>query len=340
MTYATARAVAPEEILTIDLGPLLAGAPDSLERTAEAIVSASRGLGFYYIVNHGIAPAVIDAAFAASRAFFLSPLAAKEEIAVNEINRGWMGIGKALMTGATRTDLKELFSWGLELGPDDPEVMAGTPFRGANQWPSAVPQMRSAIYDGFYRAGCATGARLLQAVCVGLGLAPDALARHFEKPMARGQLIYYPPQPPEMGEEQFGVAAHTDFGCLTMVCQDDCGGLQVQSRDGEWIAAPPVRGALLVNVGDLLARWSNGRFSSTLHRVVNSSGRERFSMAVFYDPAFHTVIDPRDLGLPEGEAPRYAPTVAGEHQLARFNQVFAHRLKGIDKAAAAYAPLG
>ncbi|MDA0219928.1 MAG: 2-oxoglutarate and iron-dependent oxygenase domain-containing protein, partial [Proteobacteria bacterium] len=108
MPYATARALTPEEIPTIDLGPLLAGAPGALERTAEAIMAASRGLGFYYIVNHGIAPAVIDAAFAASRAFFLSPVAAKEEIAVNEINRGWMGLGKALMTGATRTDLKEL----------------------------------------------------------------------------------------------------------------------------------------------------------------------------------------------------------------------------------------
>lgn len=340
MGYAAARALAPEDIPTIDLGPLLADTPGALEATAEAIVAASRGLGFYHVVNHGIAPEVIERAFAASRAFFLSPEARKREIAVNDINRGWMAMGMARMTGAARTDLKELFSWGLELGPNDPEVVAGTPFRGPNQWPAWQPEMRPAIYDGFYAAGCATGARLLRAVCVGLGLAPDALAPHFEKPMARGQLIYYPPQPEDMGEDQFGVAAHTDFGCLTLVCQDDCGGLQVESRAGEWIAVPPISGALLVNVGDLLARWSNGRFSSTRHRVVNASGRERFSMAVFYDPAFHTVIDPRDLGLPPGETPRYEPTTAGGHQLARFNQVFAHKLKGIDKADADHAPTG
>jgi isopenicillin N synthase-like dioxygenase len=340
MGYATARIVSAGEIPTIDLGPLLAERPGALEATARAIVAACEGLGFYYVVNHGIPHDVTSRAFAASRAFFLRPDAEKEQVAVDEINRGWMARGRARMTGAATTDLKELFSWGLELGPDDPEVIAGTPLRGPNRWPAFLPELRIAIYDGFYRAGCATGASLLRAVSVGLGLAPDFFADRFVRPMARGQLIYYPPQPPEMGENQFGVAAHTDFGCLTLVCQDDRGGLQVQSRAGDWIAAPPVEGALLVNVGDLLARWSNGRFASTRHRVVNSSGKARFSMAVFYDPAFHTVVDPRDLGLREGETPRYGPTTAGAHQLARFNQVFAHRLRGIDKAAAAEAPTG
>ena len=331
MAYAKARPVTPEEIPIIDAGPLLAQEPDALESTSEAIMTASRGLGFYYIRNHAMTPDIIAGAFAASRKFFLGPLESKRAIASNDINRGWMGIGEALMTGATRADLKELFSWGLELGPDDPEVMAGTPFRGPNQWPDAVPELQPAIYEGFYAAGCRTGAALLRAVCVGLGLDPDALAPSFRKPMARGQLIYYPPQPPEMGEEQFGVAAHTDFGCLTMVCQDNLGGLQVQSRDGEWLAVPPIEGTLLVNVGDLLARWSNDRFRSTLHRVVNSSGKERFSMAVFYDPAYHTVVDPRDLGLADHETAHYEPIEAGAYQLGRFNQVFAHKLKGIEK---------
>ena len=340
MGYARARPIRADEIPTIDLGPLLAEAPGALERTADEIVGASRGLGFYYVVNHGIAPEVIARAHAAERAFFALPAEQKRRVAVNEINRGWMEMGKALMYGATRTDLKELFSWGLELGPDDPEVRAGVPLRGANLWPDeALPGMRPAIL-GFYEAGRRTGARLLRAVAVGLGLAPDAFASRFAKPMARGQLIWYPPQPAEAGEDQFGVAAHTDFGCLTMVWQDDCGGLQVMARDGQWVEAPPVPGALLVNVGDLLARWSNDRFASTRHRVVNSSGRERYSMAVFYDPDYGAVVDPRDLGLAPGEAPHYPPTLAGEHLLARFNQVFAHPLRGIDKAAAASAPSG
>lgn len=334
MPYARARPVAAGEIPTIDLGPLLAGETGALERTAEAVVAACEGPGFYYVANHGVAPGTIERAFAASRAFFRQDERAKAEVAANDINRGWMAIGEARMDGAARPDLKELFSWGLELGPDDPEVVAGTPFRGPNRWPARQPGMRRAVYDGFHREGCATAARLLRAVCVGLGLEPDALAPHFEKPMARGQLLYYPPQPVEAGEDQFGVAAHTDFGFLTLVCQDGLGGLQVMSREGEWLAAPPVEGALLVNVGDLLARWSNDRFASTLHRVVNESGRERFSMAVFYDPAFHAVVDPRDLGLPAGAASRYPPVAAGEHQLERFGRVFAHRLKGAGEAAA------
>ena len=112
------------------------------------------------------------------------------------------------------------------------------------------------------------------------------------KPVSRGSIISYPPQPPNMGEAQFGVSPHTDHGALTLLYQDGTGGLQVLALDGSWLTAVPIEDTFVVNVGNLLARWTNDRFSSTRRRVVNSSGRERYSATVFVDPEFDTLFEP------------------------------------------------
>jgi isopenicillin N synthase-like dioxygenase len=152
-------------------------------------------------------------------------------------------------------------------------------------------------------------------------------APHYAKPLQRTQIIYYPPQDPAADEQQFGVAPHTDYGCITLLWQDDNGGLQVRERASRsWIEAPPIPGTFVINVGDLLARWTDDRFSSTPHRVINRSGRERFSIATFYDPDFAALVDPRALGA-TGEACRYAPVRAGEHILRRFDESFGYRKK-------------
>jgi isopenicillin N synthase-like dioxygenase len=120
------------------------------------------------------------------------------------------------------------------------------------------------------------------------------------------------------------VGAHTDYGLLTVLWQDEVGGLQVRHKD-EWLAVPPLPDALVINSGDLLARWSNDRLTSTYHRVLSSKARDRYSMAVFVDPSFDTVVDPRDCRLPNGEEPRYEPVIAGHHIAARFDSSFAYR---------------
>ena len=170
------------------------------------------------------------------------------------------------------------------------------------------------------------GAGLLRAVAVGLGLQPGFFAQHYRKPLQRTQAIFYPPQDVGAEDEIFGLAPHTDFGCITLLWQDDNGGLQVRERQsGAWIDAPPLPGTLVVNVGDLLARWSNDRFASTPHRVLNRSGRERMSIATFHDPDFGAMVDGRDLGA---TAPRYEPITAGQHILNRFDAAFAYRKAG------------
>jgi isopenicillin N synthase-like dioxygenase len=167
------------------------------------------------------------------------------------------------------------------------------------------------------------GRRLLRGFAASLGLAPDFFAPRFAKPLARCSLIYYPPQPPESGSEQFGVAPHTDYGGLTLLSQDDTGGLQVRARSGEWMTAVPIPDTFVVNIGDLMARWTNDRFVSTPHRVVNASGRARYSVGVFFDPAFDTMIDPGEL-RPPGK-PLHPPVTCGDYIVGRLDKAFSYR---------------
>jgi isopenicillin N synthase-like dioxygenase len=303
----------------IDLAPL--GSDGGEATIAAAIHAACTGPGFFYIRNHGVPEPTIAAAVAAARSFFHLPAAVKARCKANLIHRGWHAAGGAVMEGATKPDLKEFFSIGLDLPADHPVVLAGEKLRGPNQWPGEVPEMAAAM-EAYFAAIGRCGAGLLRAVALSLGLAPDFFAPHYRLPLQRTQAIFYPPQPAD-DTDGFGVAPHTDFGCITLLWQDDSGGLEVRERQsGAWIPAPPLPGTLVVNVGDLLGRWSNDRFASTPHRVVNRSGHERMSIATFYDPDFAAPIDPRALGATE---PLYAPTTTGAHILGRFEKAFAYR---------------
>jgi isopenicillin N synthase-like dioxygenase len=292
-----------------------------LPSVAAEIRAACTGPGFFYLRGHGVAPQVIAQAAAAARHFFHQPPEVKQLTRANLVHRGWHAAGGAVMEGATKPDLKEFFSIGLDLPEDHPAVLAGEKLRGPNQWPAAVPELRPAM-EAYFAAMARCGARLLEAVALSLDLPQNFFAPHYTLPLQRTQAIFYPPQPPD-DHDGFGVAPHTDFGCITLLWQDDSGGLEVRERStGEWIPAPPLPGTLVVNVGDLLGRWSNDRFASTPHRVVNRSGHERFSIATFYDPNFSAPIDPRALGATE---PRYEATTCGAHILGRFAQAFSYR---------------
>ena len=165
---------------------------------------------------------------------------------------------------------------------------------------------------------------LLRAFALGAGLPGDTFLKHVDRPVSRGSLQYYPPQPGDMGSAQFGVAPHSDFGLLTVLCQDQIGGLQIQDLKGDWLAVPPIPRTLVVNVGDLLQRWSNGLFRSTPHRVINTSGRERLSLVMAYDPNYETLVDPRAV-CRDGAAPEYEPITVGDYLVWRFGKAFAYR---------------
>ena len=325
--YASAKPIDVDAIPVIDIGALRGGSTTAVVEVAAQIRRASAEVGFFYVRNHGIDPGIRDTALAAARRFFALPQDIKARVAVNSQHRGFMAPGGAKMYETARADLKESFNWALDLGADDPDVLSGDkPLLGPNNWPDDdLPELRPSLY-AYYEAACDCGRDLMRAFAVSLDADEAFFAPRFDRPIARGSALYYPPQPPQMGVEQFGVGAHTDYGCLTLLWQDEVGGLQVQGRDGDWVTAHPIPDTLVVNVGDLLARWSNDRFVSTPHRVVNSSGRERYSMAIFFDPNYEAVVDPADLLTP-GEAAKFEPIIAGEHVKARFDAAFAYRQK-------------
>ena len=285
--YSTRRAMIP----VIDMTHAMQGDGPAMQAAAAAIRAACTTNGFFYMSGHGVAKDLIAEAVAEAQAFFRQPLDEKRRAAVNARHRGFNALGDALMYEASRPDYKEFFSIGLELPEDDPDVVAGEKLRGPNNWPPGRPEFRAALW-AYYEAMGRCGAQLMRCVALSLGGDAHFFDDKYRKRLQRTQIIYYPPQPPATGADQFGVAPHTDFGCITLLWQDENGGLEVLERSsGEWIAAPPIPGTLVVNVGDLLGRWTNDLYASTPHRVVNRSGRERFSIATFYDPDYRASVD-------------------------------------------------
>ncbi len=321
MNYAQARSIDREAIPVIDVSPLAGADPAAHRAVGDALRRAAEATGFFYVGGHGVPAATIDRVFAAARDFFARPAEDKARVAVNRWHHGFIRIGEAKMYDDARADLKESYVWGLDVEADDPDCVAGNRMIGPNMWPDFMPGLRP-LLTGYMDACNALGIRLLRACALSLGVDPGYFTGSFDRPISRGSLIWYPPQPAEAGETQFGVAPHTDYGCLTLLCQDETGGLQVMGRDGDWVTAHPIPGTFVVNVGDLLARWTNDRFASTPHRVVNASGRERLSVAVFVDPDHDTVINPV---VAEGEEPHYPPVTCAGHIQGRLDAAFAYR---------------
>ncbi len=323
--FASAKETTRSEIPVIDVSGASHGT--DIKGVAAEIYNAATDHGFFYISNHGIAQDLMDQAFAVSKSFFEQPVALKETVAVNAQQRGWLAQGMSHLQGAKTHDLKEVFFWGTETKPDDPDVLAGKPMVAVNQWPSEdFPRLHQDLTP-YYDALCNVARKVMAAVAVSLNQPATFFDAMYEKPLARGQLVYYPPSTAEdEAEERFGVAAHTDFGVLTLLLQDNSGGLQVQSKSGDWIEAPPIPGTLVCNIGDLLERWSNNRFASTLHRVVNRTTTARYSIPVFFDPYTDSIVDPKDLGVSEQES-LFEPITVGQHISNRNKKSFAHYQK-------------
>jgi isopenicillin N synthase-like dioxygenase len=286
-----------------------------------AIRSATGDAGFFYVANHGVDEHLIVAAVLGAKRFFCLPTEEKETVRVDARHRGYLGFGGAKMAGAQSPDLKESFVYGVERAV--PESGPGSSLVGPNQWPASVPEFRQNVYS-YFLAVIEAGRTVLSGAALALGLAPDFFEPHLVEPLARGSLIHYPPKPRVEAGASLGVGAHTDYGLITLLWQDDVGGLEVQ-RDSGWLSVPPLPGTFVINVGDLLARWSNDRFASTNHRVVSNGDNDRYSMAVFLDPSFDTVVDPSDGLLAEGEEARYGAVTVGDHIAARFDSSFSYR---------------
>ena len=292
----------------VDLGPW-GDDERGLERIAAEIGAACRDVGFFYVVNHGLDLELMNEGFAHSRRFFALPLKEKQAIAIETIggNRGYSGLLHEALDPAQGPDRKEAFNVGFDLEPDDPELLAKKPFRSLNAWPQ-LAGFRETM-RAYYDACAALGARLHRAFACDLGLPPDYFADKFVRPLATLRLLRYPPG----GAGEIGAGVHTDYGNLTLLATDEVGGLEARTRSGAWIEAKPKPGAFLVNIGDCLMRWTNDVYMSTPHRVINRSGRERYSIAFFFDPDPEALVEAIPSCVREGERPRYAPVMAADY---------------------------
>lgn len=289
---------------------------------ARAIGAACRNTGFFYVANHGVAQATLAGLRAAGEAFFALPEAEKRAVSIERSrhNRGYVPFAGEALDPARPGDAKEAFNMGRELAPDDPDLLAGKPFHGPNQWPAKPAGFRAALI-AYYDSMLVLGQKLHRAFARDLGLAPDFFTDKIDKPLATLRLLHYPPHPGEFDGGQYGAAPHTDYGNVTILWQDDIGGLEVRARTGDWIAATPIADTFVCNIGDCLMRWSNDVYVSTPHRVVNRSGRERRSVAFFLDPNADAPVECLALGGP----PLYPPTNGAAYLKERLDATYAFR---------------
>lgn len=274
----------------------------SAQEIAVDFHAAYSSTGFGYIEDHGIPSDLIDAVFEASRQFHALPLAEKMAIAVDSSHRGYIAINTATDVNSTLAEVTKpnqsaSFMMMREDAAADPDVYLS----GPNRWPD-LPGFRDAL-NRYVDAMSGLGRRLMKAAILASGSHDFSALAAFDTPTFWLRLLHYPPQPKASPDDLFGSAPHTDFGCLTLLAQDEVGGLQVKTPSGAWVDVPARPGAFVVNVGDMLHRMSNGRLLSTPHRVINRSGRERYSVPFFFDPHVNTLIDP----LPGTGQPIFEP---------------------------------
>lgn len=309
----------------IDIAPLYGTDNAAWRDVATQIDAACRDWGFFYITGHGIPPERIDALLAAAKAFFALPEAEKLKIDITRTahHRGYGAIATEQLDPTQPSDLKETFDMGFHMAADHPEVLAGKPLRGPNRHPD-LPGW-APLMEQHYAGMQALAQTLLRAIALALGIERDFFDARFAEPISVFRMIHYPPRHTARSADQPGAGAHTDYGCVTLLYQDDAGGLQVRNVHGEWIDAPPIPGSFVVNIGDMMARWSNDRYTSTPHRVISPLGVHRYSMPFFAEPHPDTEISCLPNCSSADNPPKYPPVTSAEYLLSRFADTYAYR---------------
>jgi len=314
----------------LDAAALASG--DAVERDTlvREFGHAYRTVGFSYLVNHGIDRDLVSRMFAASRQFHGLPRAEKMAIELDAANRGFLPINTSTdvnteLAEVTAPNQSESFLAMCEHAPDSPEVLAGDYLAGQNRWPD-LPGFADTVMQ-YHTEMCRLGRQMMGIAAEALGADLAPIVEAFDSPIASVRMLFYPPQPSNSPAGMFGSAPHRDFGCLTFLAQDDTGGLAVGTPSGEWIEVPPLDGAFVLNVGDMLHQWSNGQFLSTPHRVINRSSSARYSIPFFFDPHESTMISPLDSCVSEEQPAAFGPVRFGDHLRYEMESGFSHHDK-------------
>jgi isopenicillin N synthase-like dioxygenase len=316
----------------IDISPFLKGDDADRRAVAAAVNTACTEIGFLLVVGHGIPASLVDEMRHVSTTFFERPLEEKLRYRMPpDRYRGYIALGNEALAYSldekTPPDYKESFSIGPVDAADDAYHRAATPanFFAPNMWPDGLPEFRT-TWTAYYRAMEELATTLMRIFAMALGMYEHYFDDKIDRHITNFSMLHYPPQhdPPLPGQLRAG--AHTDYGSLTIVKPDGAeGGLQVRTKDGSWLDVPHVPDAFVVNLGDLMAEWTNDRWVSTLHRVVNPSraagaAARRLSMAFFHQPNYDAVIQCLPTCADADRPPRYGTTTSGEHVWMKINK--------------------
>jgi isopenicillin N synthase-like dioxygenase len=321
-TYSSFKKTIP----LIDLQYLI-GDNDETSISGE-IIDICKTVGFFYIYNHGIDEKLINSHMSNIRKFFSLPLSDKLKVDVRQSNshRGYFPIHAENNDPEISLDLKEGFDIMAEHDLNDERVIAGKPFYGPNLWPENIDGFRE-VTALYYGRMTSLSRMIMQAIAVGLKLPRNYFSGKLDGPFAMLRMLHYPPQTGNITSREIGTGSHTDYGLITILSQDGNEGLQVKSENGDWLNIPPIPGTFVVNIGDELQRWSNDFLKSNTHRVINLSGKDRYSSPFFFHAGYDTVIDCLPICENIKTSKKYPPNTAGELMWQRFRATFAHHRK-------------
>lgn len=280
----SSRLTAFQEIPVIDLST--ARDDTILGHVVQQIATACEDVGFFYVINHGVNPNLTSMMFQAARELFGLPSESKRRLNIANSGitlRGYIPPYQDSADPGDRRVFKEAFDYGV----NSDDVM---PFFGKNIMPTELPNFLETT-ETYHAVMRQFTDKLSGAIALSLDLPVDYFAYLQRNPISIQRMLRYSPSKKQSNKSIIGSGAHTDFGFLTVIAQDEVGGIEVQNAQGQWVSAPPIDGSLLIGVGDLLQFMTNGRYSSTVHRVLNSSDQPRFSLQFFLDLDFHTIIE-------------------------------------------------
>lgn len=352
--YEKPIATAQEEGLPIiDISAFLdpSSSQEARQTTAKAINAACINYGFFYLTGHGIATSKLDEVVSLARDFFALPFEEKNKIKRFDAGspeggdgaRGYQGLGENVTGGLQ--DMQEAIDWYSDWPEDKKEPGDGGPgsvktLQGANLWPGR-PEDLKPVYQDYIERVKEVGAALVHAMGVALDLGPpsysptssdedeEVFVRNCSDSFWVMRMIGYPPlttpHTPGTDISQFSCGAHTDYGCVTLLLTDATpGALQVQLKDGTWLNADPIPGTFVVNIGDMIERWTNGLWKSTMHRVIHRGNKARISVPFFYEPNFDAVVRPLGKCVRETSGkPMHEGSTYGEHLLTKvFNNFY------------------
>lgn len=312
----------------LDIAPTLADLPGAAETLAGRIARTCEDTGFLVLTGHWIDPALPARCFDAAARFFALPEEEKMALRVGELNIGYLPTGAQVIRTSRvaevkKPNLNESFYIIRDRGPDHPDILARKPFVAPNRWPPSLPGFREATL-AYFTAMEALALRMLPIFTMALGMPHRYLARDFRDPSCTLRLICYQPQP-EPEADRFGFAPHIDTNFITFLAQSALPGLEVRTREGEWLRPPAIPGSFVVNTAEMLGRYSNDRFAPTPHRVVNANNEMRYAIPFFFGPDNDAVIRPVPSCVTAENPSRYEPLLYEDHR-RKLNQTnFAHR---------------